>query len=51
MDRSGLIIDLQYEALLTLAENLLLHDLNVFKAAMFLVLDCDGELVFESLQV
>ena len=51
MNRCGLIIDLQYEALLPLAENLLVHYLNVFKAAMFLVIDWDGELIFESLQV
>ena len=51
MDRSGLIIELQYEALLTLAENLLVHDLDVLKASLFFLFDWNGELVFEGLQV
>ena len=54
MDCGGLVVYLQDEAILTLALDLLVHDLDVLKAAAlrnFAVDDWDGEFVFERLQV
>lgn len=54
MDRSSLIVDLQYVALLAFAVDLLVRDLDVLEAAairLLLVLNRDGELVLESCQV
>ena len=54
MDFSGLVINLQYQALFSLAVDLLVHDLDELEAAAvryFFVDDWDGELVFECLQV
>ena len=54
MNLSSLVINLQNEALLTLTVDLLVHNLNVLKAAsvrILFVYNWDGELVFESLQV
>ena len=54
MDRSSLIVDLQYKALLAFAVDLLVRDLDVLEASairLLLVLNRDGELVLESCQV
>ena len=54
MDYGGLVVDLQDEALLTFAVDLLVHDLDVLIAATlryFAADDWDGEFVFERLQV
>ena len=54
MDCGGLVVYLQDEAIFTLALDLLVHDLDVFKAAAlrnFAIDDWDGEFVFERLQV
>ena len=54
MDRSSLIVDLQYVALVAFAVDLLVRDLDVLEAAairLLLVLNRDGELVLESCQV
>ena len=54
MDCGGLVIDLEDEALLSLAVDLLVHDLDVLEAAAvlsFFVFDWDGELVLKCLQV
>ena len=51
MDRGGLVVNLQYKSLLTLAINLLVHNLDVLEAATVcgrFVFDWDGELIFES---
>ena len=54
MDCGGPVIDLQHETLLTLAKNLLVHDLNVLETAavrFIVIFDRNSESVFESLQV
>ena len=54
MDCGGLVVYLQDEAILTFTLDLLVHDLDVLKAAAlrnFAVDDWDGEFVFERLQV
>ena len=54
MNCGGLVVYLQDEAILSLALDLLVHDLDVLKAAAlrnFAVDDWDGEFVFERLQV
>ena len=52
MNRVGLVINLQYESLLALTVDLLVHNLNILKvAALLFVLDRSRELVFENRQV
>ena len=54
MDCSSLIVDLQHVTLLTLAVDLLVHDLDVLEAAairFLFVLNRDGILVLECCQV
>ena len=54
MNCGGLVVNLQDEALLTLALDLLVHDLDVLEAAAFLKFTVDnwnGKFVFERLQV